>query len=281
MNKFLENTGIEIDEFGRPSGILLVNKEVGETSHDVVDKVRKIYGTRKVGHAGTLDPFAEGLLIILVGKATKLSNELLNKDKEYQAEVLFGISTNTSDIEGTIDKSSEKEINKEDLVNTLKKFQPNYNQYVPVFSSVKVDGDKLRVLARKYESFEITKNKQVIFKGPNSEKEVTLPSKVVNIHTLTLDSFSQVNSDKLLEQLSIYKESLSDSVEQYISEFEGSFQLAQITVSCSKGTYIRQLARDIGEELGSAAMLRSLKRTKVGPWSLLEAKTINELQADK
>src|SRR5690606_2631044 len=136
-------------------GILLVNKPVGKTSHDIVYEQRKELQTRKIGHAGALDPYASGLLIILVGKATKLSDSFLNLDKTYEADILFGVETDSGDLEGKVINIKDKisNIKNTDLQIALNKFSPSYMQYVPVYSSVNVDGKKLRKLAREYDSF--------------------------------------------------------------------------------------------------------------------------------
>jgi tRNA pseudouridine55 synthase len=267
--------GIEIDEFGRPNGVICINKPKGVTSHDIVDIVRKLLGTRKVGHAGTLDPFAEGLLMILVGKATKLSDTLLNKDKTYEAEVLLGISTDSGDPTGKVNELkptagfSEKTINK-----ILDDFKPKYKQYVPVFSSVKVGGNKLRELARKYPKHKIIQVDgqplQAVFQDKNDKTmvQLDLPSKNVYIYEL--------------EQLSVHTKKLKEIASAYDFErkFKGNSEVTvmKIRVKCSKGTYIRQLAIDIAEKLNTVGMLGALKRTKIDKWGLKDSYTVSEFE---
>ncbi len=148
------------------NGIILVNKPKGLTSRDVVNKVQKIFNT-KAGHTGTLDPLARGVLIVCLGKATKLTEELTCIEKEYIAEITLGYETDTLDTEGKIIKEKETNITREELIKTLQKFIKTYNQEVPKYSAVKVNGKKLYEYARKGE-------------------EVTLPKKKVTIYDLSL-----------------------------------------------------------------------------------------------
>lgn len=148
------------------NGILLVNKPKGITSRDVVNEVQKALNT-KAGHTGTLDPMAEGVLVICLGKATKLTEIITSTIKEYEAEVTLGIETDTLDTEGTIIKKDDTKIDKEQITKVLKEFETTYNQEVPKYSAVKVNGKKLYEYARKGE-------------------EVTLPKKKVTIYDLSL-----------------------------------------------------------------------------------------------
>jgi tRNA pseudouridine55 synthase len=267
---------------------LAVNKPVGMTSHDVVDHFKKVFRPSKVGHAGTLDPFASGILIILVGKATKDSDMFLEKDKEYIADVLLGVSTTTGDPEGEVmgAKNTDGDWRLETdnyttdvekkLPSVLKSFMPSYDQYVPVFSSVKVDGQKLRVLARKYDHFEIEEvgsSKVVKFYDAKDvlKKEVNLPHKEVKIYEIELVSSNQfpvTRLSKLLPQIGDVKISA-----------ESEFIVAKVRVKCSKGTYIRQLAVDIGEKLGIPAMLVGLERTQIDIITLSQSHSVNEFTA--
>jgi tRNA pseudouridine55 synthase len=259
------------DEFGRKSGILLVDKEVGITSHDVVDQYRRSLGTREVGHAGTLDPFASGLLILLIGKATKLSNEFLGLDKEYIADVAIGISTDSADPEGKlkdINIENASKVTADELSKVFKILIPGYRQYVPVYSSVKLNGRKLRELARGSDSFKVIEqdgNKKVIFqKNDQNTIEIDLPFRDVAINQIELLDLSLKNIDE-------YKNSIT---EPFINELHNKeinqVLIARIRVNCSKGTYIRQLAEDIGEMLTPKvpAMLLGLQRTKIGEHNL-------------
>ena len=146
MNNPYTPNQIVRDDFGRPSGILAIDKPVGMTSHDVVDVVRSALGTRQVGHAGALDPFATGVLVIIVGKATKLSNDLMSKTKSYAAQILLGVATDSQDPEGKIMDVSQQTVSMKALRSVIETMSKGYDQFVPVYSSVKVDGQKLRKL---------------------------------------------------------------------------------------------------------------------------------------
>jgi len=139
------------------NGILLVNKPKGVTSRDVVDDICRFFGTPKVGHTGTLDPIATGVLVITVGNATKLTEELVSNDKEYIAEVTLGIKTDTLDITGSILEEKEFNISKSDIENVFKSFPMLYNQEVPIYSAIKVKGKKLYQYARNNEIVELPK----------------------------------------------------------------------------------------------------------------------------
>lgn len=152
------------------NGILVINKDKGYTSRDVVNVISKLFKTKKVGHNGTLDPLATGVLVICLNKYTKL-NELLSSDeKEYIAEVTLGIKTDTLDIEGNVLEKKETFVDKNDLVKTLKKYETTYEQEVPIYSAVKVNGKKLYEYAR-------------------SGEEVILPKKKVTIKEIELLDF--------------------------------------------------------------------------------------------
>lgn len=235
-----------IDEFGRVSGIFPYFKKKGEFSHDIVYKFRRELETKKVGHAGALDPFAEGVLIILAGKATKLSDKFLNLDKEYIAEIGFGISSESLDPESKIEFVEDFEINKDSLIHVLNSFIPEYVQDVPIYSSVKVQGRKLRELARKNDYFKIREfeNKKYVgfYKNNKLSIEFVLPSKIVKIYEIELISINKT----------------------YINEIDKNIPTAIIKVKCSKGTYVRKLGEDIGKKMGVSSILINLKRTKVG-----------------
>lgn len=255
-----------VDEFGRISGVFAVDKKVGEFSHDIVYEYRRKLGTKKVGHAGTLDPFASGLLIILAGKATKLSDQFLHLDKEYEAQIAFGIKTDTLDPEGKIVGKKdipEDFVSKEKIEDILRKFKQKYLQYVPIFSSVKVEGEKLRELARSSENFEyITDNGSLFVDFINDNggrKRVVIPRKEVKIYSFEVKEISTKEVNELT--YSKFSQQLKDEGVQ-------KFIVANIKVKCSKGTYIRKLAEDIGSELKLPAMLIELRRTSVGQISL-------------
>ena len=224
-----------------PSGILLIDKPTGITSHDVVYQVRNKTGVRKVGHTGTLDPLATGLLIILVGREfTRRQSEFLKQDKEYLCKIQLGLETDSYDVDGQITKEvSWKELEKIsqlDLEKVLDKFKGEIIQIVPAFSAVKVKGQKLYEKARRGE---IDKN--------------DLPSRKVNIKELELIDFKK------------------DEESQTI--------FFNIKVACSSGTYIRSIAHDVGQELGVGATVSELRRTKIGEFKLEIAATLQSFVA--
>jgi tRNA pseudouridine55 synthase len=201
-------------------GILVVDKEKNMTSHDVVDLVRKRFRVKKVGHAGTLDPNATGVLIILLGKATKQSAMFLDQDKEYIATMKLGEKTSTGDSEGQLIASAEVLVSETEIKNAMDAFVGEIEQVPPMTSAKQVNGRRLYKLARK---------------GVEIERE---PKKV------------------LIKELEVIKIDLPCVV---------------FRVVCSKGTYIRQLAEDIGERIGCGAYLKELRRTRSGDFSLEQA----------
>lgn len=146
------------------NGILVINKDKGYTSRDVVNVISKLFGTKKVGHNGTLDPLATGVLVICLNRYTKLNELLSSNEKEYIAEVTLGIKTDTLDIEGTVLEKKETYISKDDLEKTLQKFVGDYEQEVPIYSAVKVNGRKLYEYARNGEEVVLPKKKVTIKK---------------------------------------------------------------------------------------------------------------------
>ena len=146
------------------NGILVINKDKGYTSRDVVNVISKLFGTKKVGHNGTLDPLATGVLVICLNRYTKLNELLASNEKEYIAEVTLGIKTDTLDIEGKVLEEKETVVNKEDLEKTLKKYETTYEQEVPIYSAVKVNGKKLYEYARSGEKVILPKKKVTIKK---------------------------------------------------------------------------------------------------------------------
>lgn len=151
-------------------GIIVINKPKGITSREVVNKVCKLLNTKKVGHTGTLDPIATGVLVLCVGKATKLVETLTSNDKEYVATVKLGILTDTLDTDGTIIEKKCVNLDKDKLVNVLNSFIGTYNQEVPIYSAVKINGKKLYEYARE-------------------KKEVTIPKRMVEIKKIKLIEF--------------------------------------------------------------------------------------------
>lgn len=199
-------------------GVLLIDKPRGCTSHDVVDRVRRKLKMKKVGHAGTLDPNATGLLIILVGRATKVSQYLMSLDKEYEGTIKLGEITNTYDSEGEVMETREvPSLSEDDVKAVLSEFLGDQYQTPPMFSAKKIDGVPLYKLARK-------------------GKEVEREPRFIRVSRLELTDFD-------LPRL----------------RFE---------VACSKGTYIRSLAHDVGEKLGCGAHLEDLRRTLSGDFRI-------------
>lgn len=200
-----------------PSGILLVDKPKGKTSFSLVAMLRRIYGVKKIGHAGTLDPFATGVMVLLVGKNyTKLSDQFLGQDKEYEALLHLGTVTDTYDCEGQVVRTSDKVPTLQEIASVVEKFQGEILQVPPMFSAKKVGGKKLYELARK--------------------------------------------------GISIEREAKKVSVQIQILHYE--YPDLSIRVACSKGTYIRSLAYEMGEDLACGAHLTELKRTRSGSFHL-------------
>lgn len=195
-------------------GFLNIYKPVGMTSHDVVSVLRRVTKIKQIGHTGTLDPFAEGVLPICIGKATRLI-EYLQDDKEYLATVQFGAATNTFDLDGEKVFTSDKKVSRDDIKEGLKSFEGEILQFPPIFSAIKVKGKKLYEYARKGEEVEIQPRKVVI-----------------------------------------------ENVE--LKNFDEELQQAQILLKCSKGTYIRSIANDLGKNLGCGGYLIKLIRTQAG-----------------
>jgi tRNA pseudouridine55 synthase len=201
------------------NGILLVSKETGSTSFHLVSLLRKITGIQKIGHAGTLDPFATGVMVMLIGSEyTKKSDQFLNCDKQYKATLHLGITTDTYDIDGQIMLENGLIPTLAQIEQALMQFQGEIQQIPPMFSAKKIQGKKLYELARK---------------GIEIERPPT--------------------TVKLKIQLICY-----------------TYPKLEILVDCSKGTYIRSLAYDIGKVLGTGAHLSALVRTKSGSFTLDE-----------
>lgn len=208
-------------------GFLNIYKPKGLTSHDVVARLRKITKVRQIGHTGTLDPFATGVLPICIGKATRLI-EYLDDDKEYLATVQFGKNTATYDLEGEITATFDKKVTEEDVKNALKDFEGEISQIPPIYSAIKVNGKKLYDYARQGQDIEIKPRKVTISK-----------------------------------------------IE--LKELDKTSQSAKITVACSKGTYIRSIAYDLGAKLGCGGYLTALERTKAGKFQVNTAIKLEDL----
>ncbi len=210
-------------------GFLNVYKPKGKTSHDVVAILRRVTKVKQIGHTGTLDPFAEGVLPICIGKATRLI-EYLKDDKAYVATVQLGKSTTTYDTEGEVVNVSDKKIGLAEIEPELNKFSGEIEQLPPIYSAIKVNGKKLYEYARKGEEVEIK------------------PRKV------TINELKVVNFDFETQQLELY-------------------------IDCSKGTYIRSIANDLGEALGVYGHLIKLVRVKAGSFLIENSIKLDELDS--
>ncbi len=208
-------------------GILIVNKPMGITSHDVVKKIRARFKMRQVGHAGTLDPLATGVLIMLLGKATKCFNKFVGMDKAYRATLILGTATDSADVQGKVVRQLPYDgVTRGQVEEVFKKFLGNIDQVPPMVSAVKVKGKKLYQLARK---------------GIEIERE----ARPVRIDCLKMEAFDP----------------------PYVKFY----------LECSKGTYVRQLAEDIGKLLGCGACISQIERTKVGSFRIEDATNIEDI----
>ena len=209
-------------------GILVLDKEPGPTSHDIVAQMRRILGCRRIGHCGTLDPLATGVLVLCSGTYTRLSEAIAGTDKEYRVRLCLGATSDTEDAEGVIAPAAELRIPSDDEVAAaLVRFRGTISQVPPAYSAVKVGGVRSYHLARR-------------------KKVVEIPARQVRII-----------------QLEVLKCEFPD---------------LELRVVCSKGTYIRSLARDIGTALGCGAYVADLRRVRVGSLDLSVAVTVDEVQ---
>ncbi len=199
-------------------GFLNIHKPQGMTSHDVVAKLRKITGIKQIGHTGTLDPFAEGVLPICIGKATRLI-EYLSDNKAYCGVVKFGAKTTTYDRDGEIVAQSDDKITKGTILKYLDAFKGEIEQTPPIYSAIKIKGKKLYEYAR-------------------AGEEIKIPTRKVTIEKIELIDFNEETQECTLE------------------------------IECSKGTYIRSIANDLGEKCGVGGYLTKLVRTKAGDFRI-------------
>lgn len=208
-------------------GIINVYKEAGYTSHDVVAKLRGIAGQKKIGHTGTLDPDAVGVLPVCLGKATKVCSILEETDKTYRATLLLGLTTDTEDVSGKTLTRQPVSVKEEEIEEIIMGFLGEYDQIPPMYSAKKINGRKLYELAR---------------------QGIVVERKACRVHI----------KDITLEEIDLPRVIFS--------------------VTCSKGTYIRSLCRDIGEKAGCGACMESLTRTRVGRFTIDQAVTLSQLQ---
>lgn len=208
--------------------VININKPKGMTSFGVVKKVRSLTGCKKVGHAGTLDPMATGVLLVCTGRATKQISQFVDMDKEYIGTIHLGAATDTDDAEGKVlFEKSVPDLKLETVHHVLNSFVGDIDQVPPMFSAIRQNGKRL---------YKIARQGKVVKRGPRN----------VTIHEIELLS-------SILPEL-------------------------QIRVRCSKGTYIRSLARDIGEKLGTAGYLSQLQRTRIGCYRIENGQTLDEFK---
>lgn len=265
-----------------PEGIIIpIDKPYRWTSADVIRKIkwaacRHFHKKNlKVGHAGTLDPLATGVLLVCIGKATKLAETLQKEGKEYLAEVSFGATTPSYDLEKAIDQEYPVDgVTEQSIRETLPRFLGEQEQIAPLFSAKSVDGVRAYELARK-QYREAHKDKTEVMTDFDHTVAETLNKQVINITEMELLSFfpdgkeTEIRNDELRPNPRI---NVVDTSALHLP-------LAEIRVACSKGTYIRALARDLGEALGSGAHLNYLKRTKSGGFTAENCLSVNEIMS--
>lgn len=228
-------------------GVLIVDKPAGLTSHDVVDRVRHILHVRRVGHTGTLDPFATGLLVMLIGRATRLAQFLSGLEKEYEAIIRLGYSTDTGDITGKRipdppdSLTTRRPWSREQIEAALESLRGEIEQVPPMYSAKKQAGKKLYELARR---------------GEEVERQ---PVKVC-IHAFEAIKSSGKPTGELLKD-----------------NLDGTFDF-EVRVACSAGTYVRTLAEDFGKRLNVGAHLAELRRTRVGDFPIQQANTLDQVK---
>ncbi|MFT0850852.1 tRNA pseudouridine(55) synthase TruB [Achromobacter sp. F4_2707] len=212
-------------------GVLLLDKPVGLSSNHALQRAKRAVDARKAGHTGTLDPFATGLLVCCMGRATKICGPMLEADKTYEATLQFGEETDSGDLTGNVTMQAPEGfagVAREDLLAVLPEFRGEIQQIPPMYSALKRDGKPLYEYARQ---------------GIELER----PPRQVTIYKLE------------------------------VLEFDG--MTARLLIDCSKGTYIRTLAQDIGRKLGCGAHLSELRRTRVGPFDIKNSVGLEALQA--
>jgi tRNA pseudouridine55 synthase len=214
-------------------GVLVVDKPAGMTSHDVVARIRRIAGTRRVGHTGTLDPAATGVLVVCIGRATRLVTALQAGTKTYAAVARLGVTTSSDDLDGDVlATTSAAALDERSVCGALSAFHGAIDQVPPMVSAIRIDGERLHERARRGEV-------------------VDRPPRRVVIESIVLDRFTP-----------------------------GEAAEVAFLVACSAGTYVRSIARDLGERLGVGGALASLRRVANGPFTEMEAVTLGTLEAD-
>jgi tRNA pseudouridine55 synthase len=214
-------------------GILVIDKPIGPTSHDIVGLVRRLAATKRVGHGGTLDPFASGVLSVFLGRATRVVEFHLADRKRYRATVCFGASSTTDDLEGELTPSEGPAPTRAAVEAALPAFIGTIEQRPPAYSAIKLGGRRAYAMARAGETVEL------------APREIT-------VHELTLVDWDETEPER---------------------------PVAVLDVTCSAGTYVRALARDLGERLGSAAYLGALRRTGAGAFGEADASSLDAVRA--
>jgi len=241
-----------------PSGIILYDKKPGVTSFSALGKIKKTLGTKKVGHTGTLDLFAQGLLVVCVGSLTRLAGLITAFDKEYEAKIIFGEQTDTLDPTGQVVKTAPLP-SLAALKKSLKKFTGKLMQRPPEFSAIKIGGKRASDLTR-------------------SGKEAALPERPIEVYEAQLldaELDAAFEGGDANEAAASYNCGLTSdcgaSNDCGLSNERALVKSARVRFLVSKGTYIRSLARDIGLDCASAGRLETLKRTRVGNFNLIDA----------
>ncbi len=264
-----------------PEGIIIpIDKPYRWTSADVIRKVKwaacRHFRKKnlKVGHAGTLDPLATGVLLVCIGKATKLAETLQKEGKEYLAGVSFGATTPSYDLEKAIDRDYSVEgITEQSIRKVLPRFLGEQEQIAPLFSAKSIDGVRAYELARK-QYREARKEKTDVMTDFDHTVAETLNRQVINISEMELVSFSPNGKT---DGTAIKDEDLRPNPRINVVDTSAlHLPLAEIRIACSKGTYIRALARDLGEELGSGAHLNSLVRSRSGGFTVEDSLSVSE-----
>ncbi|MDQ0423825.1 tRNA pseudouridine(55) synthase TruB [Cellulomonas iranensis] len=218
-------------------GVLVVDKPAGWTSHDVVARVRRLASTRKVGHAGTLDPMATGVLVVGIGRATRLLTYVTGADKDYTATVRLGVATTTDDAEGeTLAVHDASALTRDDLVAPVAALTGDIQQVPSSVSAIKVDGQRAYARVRSGEDVELAARPVHVARFD-----------VLDVRAAAVDGVTVLDVD--------------------------------VAVTCSSGTYVRALARDLGTALGVGGHLTALRRTRVAGYGLADARTLDELAA--
>ena len=230
-------------------GLVIVDKPAGLTSHDIVARVRRLAGTRRVGHGGTLDPMATGLLVVGIGRATRLLGHLALHDKDYAATIRLGQTTSTDDAQGQVlDAASTESVTEAAVAAAVAAFVGEIEQRPPAVSAIKVDGKRA-------------------YKRVRAGEDVVLATRKVTVSRFEVGEFRRPAA------VEFRRPAEGSDVDLPWLDFDA-------LVTCSSGTYIRALARDVGEALGVGGHLAALRRTRVGAFDLTVARTLAELEVD-